>query len=111
MGDIRQLREQAEEEEEVVSLDGHITSQTISLIVLISAAAVGSLFAAVRIFCIFRRNRKTDQEVVVVTDNETIQTCDKEIVYADPTFYKRNKQKRTAAEEYHVEYAPICIRK
>ncbi len=45
----------------ITALDGHITSQTVSLIVLISAAA-GSLLAAVRIFCICRRNRKTDQE-------------------------------------------------
>ncbi|KAI2650698.1 SLAM family member 9 [Labeo rohita] len=45
------------------ALDGHFTSQYISLIVLISAALVGSLLivAAVRIFYICRRNRKTDQ--------------------------------------------------
>ncbi len=47
----------------ITALDGHITSQTVSLIVSISAAAAaGSLLAAVGIFCICRRNRKTDQE-------------------------------------------------
>ncbi|KAI2650695.1 Natural killer cell receptor 2B4 [Labeo rohita] len=46
------------------ALDGHFTSLTVSLIVLISAALVGSLFiaAAIGIFCICRRKRKTDQE-------------------------------------------------
>ncbi|XP_073699674.1 uncharacterized protein [Garra rufa] len=77
--------------------DGHFTSQTVSLIVLISAALVGSLLiaAAFGIFCICRRNRKTDQEavVVVVVDNEAVQARDEEIIYADPTFYKRNERK------------------
>uniref|UniRef100_A0A9J7XXX0 Immunoglobulin domain-containing protein n=1 Tax=Cyprinus carpio carpio TaxID=630221 RepID=A0A9J7XXX0_CYPCA len=46
------------------SLDGHITSQTVSLIVLISAAFAGPLLiiAAARIFCICRKHRETDQE-------------------------------------------------
>ncbi|KTG40998.1 hypothetical protein cypCar_00048142 [Cyprinus carpio] len=46
------------------ALDGHITSQTVSLIVLISAAFAGPLLiiAAARIFCICRKHRETDQE-------------------------------------------------
>lgn len=31
--------------------------------------------------------------IAVVVDNEAVQTCDEEITYADPTFFKRNKQK------------------
>ncbi|RXN33911.1 nuclear apoptosis-inducing factor 1 [Labeo rohita] len=30
---------------------------------------------------------------VVVVDSETVQTRDEEIIYADPTFYKRNERK------------------
>ncbi|XP_016428211.1 SLAM family member 9-like, partial [Sinocyclocheilus rhinocerous] len=53
-------------------------------IVLISAAA-GSLLivSAVVIFCIYRKCRKTDQEV---------QSCEEEITYIDPTFHKRKPQ-------------------
>ncbi|XDV23925.1 hypothetical protein PO909_028268 [Leuciscus waleckii] len=57
-----------------------------SLIVPISAAAVGSLLivAAFGMIWICRKRRKTDQGV---------ETRDEEITYADPTFYKRNTQK------------------
>ncbi|XP_016115199.1 uncharacterized protein [Sinocyclocheilus grahami] len=53
-------------------------------IVLISAAA-GSLLivSAVVIFCIYRKCRKTDQEV---------QSCEEEITYIGPTFHKRKPQ-------------------
>ncbi|XP_050956389.1 uncharacterized protein LOC127157199 [Labeo rohita] len=52
-----------------------------SQIVLICASAAGSLLivAAVGIFCICKKNRKTDQEVQTHT----------EITYTDQTFYKR----------------------
>ncbi len=47
----------------IKALDGHFTSQTVFLIVLVSAPA-GSLLivAAVGIFCICRTHRKHDQE-------------------------------------------------
>uniref|UniRef100_A0A8C1LNQ6 Ig-like domain-containing protein n=1 Tax=Cyprinus carpio TaxID=7962 RepID=A0A8C1LNQ6_CYPCA len=63
---------------------------SVSLIVLISAAA-GSLLivAAVGIFCIYKKCRKTDQE--------------DEITYAEPTFYKRNAQKSKIKAEHHGE--------
>ncbi|XP_058617580.1 natural killer cell receptor 2B4-like isoform X2 [Onychostoma macrolepis] len=81
-------------------------SDSISLIVLISAAAAaGSLLivAAIMIFCICRKHRKTDQEVVE-------ETCEVEITYAETTFYKRNVQKSKVEEESHVVYAPIVMR-
>lgn len=31
--------------------------------------------------------------IVVEVDDATVQTRDEEIIYADPTFYKRNAQK------------------
>ncbi|XP_016326159.1 natural killer cell receptor 2B4-like [Sinocyclocheilus anshuiensis] len=63
----------------------------VSLIVLISAAVVGSLLivAAFGIFCICRRHRRTGQE--------------DEVTYADPTFYKRNTQKSEIKAEHHCE--------
>ncbi|XP_051763470.1 SLAM family member 9-like [Ctenopharyngodon idella] len=77
---------------------------SVSLIVLISAAAAGSLLivAAVGIFCICRKRRKIDKEV---------ETCEVEITYAETTFYKRNTQKSKVEEESHVEYAPIAFRR
>ncbi|KTF75889.1 hypothetical protein cypCar_00046846, partial [Cyprinus carpio] len=60
-----------------------------SQIVLISAAvAAGFLLivAAVGIYWIYRRHRKTDQA-------GTDQTRNEEITYADPTFYKQKAQK------------------
>ncbi|XP_058617515.1 SLAM family member 9-like [Onychostoma macrolepis] len=76
-------------------------SDSVSLIVLISAASVGSLLivAAVGIFCICSKHRKTDQEV---------QTRDREITYADPTFYKRHKS--SATEQDNVVYAGVSRR-
>ncbi|XP_058615636.1 uncharacterized protein LOC131529772 isoform X2 [Onychostoma macrolepis] len=85
-----------------------------SLIVLISAVAAGSLLivAAVGVFWICRKCRKTIQEgkcyallidmlkqhscnyfymsFIVV---KTVQTNNEDITYADPTFYKRKTQK------------------
>ncbi|ROL41922.1 hypothetical protein DPX16_0465 [Anabarilius grahami] len=46
---------------------------------------------------------------VVDVDDATVQSHDEEIIYADPTFYKRNAQKMVAKEENHTEYAPVCI--
>uniref|UniRef100_A0A9J8BR30 Ig-like domain-containing protein n=1 Tax=Cyprinus carpio carpio TaxID=630221 RepID=A0A9J8BR30_CYPCA len=53
----------------------------VSQIVLISAPGSLLIIAAVGIFCICRKRRKTDQEA------ETVETG-AEITYADPTFYK-----------------------
>uniref|UniRef100_A0A8C1VMJ2 Ig-like domain-containing protein n=1 Tax=Cyprinus carpio TaxID=7962 RepID=A0A8C1VMJ2_CYPCA len=44
------------------ALDGHFTSEPIFLIVLISAAGSLMFVATVGIFCIYKRNRKSDQE-------------------------------------------------
>ncbi|KAK9967245.1 hypothetical protein ABG768_001653 [Culter alburnus] len=77
---------------------------SVSLIVLISASAAGSLLivAAVGIFCICRKCRKIYKEV---------ETREVEITYAETTFYKRNAQKMKVKEESHVEYAPIVFRR
>uniref|UniRef100_A0A8C1V762 Immunoglobulin domain-containing protein n=1 Tax=Cyprinus carpio TaxID=7962 RepID=A0A8C1V762_CYPCA len=64
------------------------------LIVLISAAA-GSLLllVAVGIFCIYRKQRTTDQHV---------ETHEKEITYADPTFYKRKAQSAKQEDDVYT---------
>uniref|UniRef100_A0A673I6Y5 Uncharacterized LOC107748828 n=1 Tax=Sinocyclocheilus rhinocerous TaxID=307959 RepID=A0A673I6Y5_9TELE len=61
---------------------------------LISAAVAGSLLiaAAVGIYWICRRHRKTDQE-------GTDQTRNEEITYADPTFYKQKAQKPRSQQQ------------
>ncbi|XP_050957460.1 uncharacterized protein LOC127158349 [Labeo rohita] len=60
------------------------------LIVLISAAA-GFMLLAVGIFCICRKQRKTDQHV---------ETPEEEITYADSAFYKRNPEKQLYSVVY-----------
>ncbi|XP_058617994.1 SLAM family member 9-like isoform X4 [Onychostoma macrolepis] len=77
----------------------HTCSDSVSLIVLISAAA-GSLLivAAVVIFCMCWKHRKTDQKV---------ETCEEEITYAETTFYKRSTQK--SARQFIVNMLSICI--
>uniref|UniRef100_A0A8C2PV46 Ig-like domain-containing protein n=1 Tax=Cyprinus carpio TaxID=7962 RepID=A0A8C2PV46_CYPCA len=60
-------------------------TSSVSLIVLISAAAAGSLLiVAVRILWICRKQRKTDEED---------ETGDEEIIYAEPTFHKQDAPK------------------
>uniref|UniRef100_A0A8C1LFR6 Ig-like domain-containing protein n=1 Tax=Cyprinus carpio TaxID=7962 RepID=A0A8C1LFR6_CYPCA len=85
------------------ALDGDITSQTVSLIVLISAAFAGSLLivAAVMIFCNCRKHRKNYQEV---------ETSEEQITYAEPSFYKRNTYKLKVQQEDHVEYGTVTMR-
>ncbi|XP_058615572.1 natural killer cell receptor 2B4-like isoform X2 [Onychostoma macrolepis] len=84
----------------------HSPENSVSLIVLISAAA-GSLLivAAVRIFCIRRKHRKTEQEV---------QTQAEESAYAEPTFYKRKGHKWEVKEDHieedHVAYASVAVK-
>ncbi|XDV23348.1 hypothetical protein PO909_027948 [Leuciscus waleckii] len=72
---------------------------SVSLIVPISSAVAGSLMivAAVGIFWICKKHRKTDQQV---------QTRDEEITYADPMFYKRNAQK---ANSEMTEVVYTCL--
>ncbi|XP_051765450.1 uncharacterized protein LOC127520844 isoform X4 [Ctenopharyngodon idella] len=80
-------------------------TDSVSLIALISAAAAaGSLLivAAVGIFCICKKCRKTDQEA---------ETREEEITYVETMFFKRKAQKLDDKEEDHVEYAPIANRK
>ncbi|KAL1252084.1 hypothetical protein QQF64_019880 [Cirrhinus molitorella] len=73
------------------------------MILLISAAG-GSLLLLVAggIFFICRKQRKTDQNV---------DTREEEITYADPTFYKRNKQKSSVKEDTDVVYASVIQRR
>ncbi|XP_058615740.1 uncharacterized protein LOC131529828 isoform X2 [Onychostoma macrolepis] len=95
------------------SEDKHRFSVTVSdppsdspdfLTVLISAVVAGSLLllVAVGIFCICRKQRKTDQHA---------ETCEEAITYADPTFYKRNAQKSSAKQEDDVVYASVIHRR
>ncbi|XP_067252858.1 carcinoembryonic antigen-related cell adhesion molecule 1-like [Chanodichthys erythropterus] len=76
----------------------------VSMTGLISAAAAGSLLivAAVGIFCICKKCRKTDQEV---------ETREEEITYAEAIFHKRKAQKLDHKEEDRVVYAPIANRR
>ncbi|XP_026054563.1 SLAM family member 5-like isoform X2 [Carassius auratus] len=73
--------------------------------ILISAAAAGFLLivAAVGIYWIYRRHRKTDQE-------ETDQTGNEEITYAEATFFKQKAQKLGAKKEDEVVYADVVTR-
>ncbi|XP_016355079.1 natural killer cell receptor 2B4-like [Sinocyclocheilus anshuiensis] len=82
----------------------HTCADSVSLIKLFSAAAAGSLLimAGFGIFCIYRKHRKSEQQV---------QTHEDEISYAEPTFNKRNTHKSKAEEEDHVVYAPITKRR
>uniref|UniRef100_A0A8C1KZW5 Ig-like domain-containing protein n=1 Tax=Cyprinus carpio TaxID=7962 RepID=A0A8C1KZW5_CYPCA len=84
-------------------------SAPVSLIALISAGSLLILVAA-GMFCICRKYRKTDQEVLKA-DDATVQNHDEEIIYSNPTFYKRSPQTMRATEENHVEYASVCIRR
>ncbi|CAM4660853.1 unnamed protein product [Leuciscus chuanchicus] len=70
---------------------------------LISAAAVGSLLliAAVLIFCIYKKQRKTDQQD---------QARNEDITYADPTFLKRKAQKSEVKVEEEVVYAGVVTK-
>ncbi|XP_067252857.1 T-lymphocyte surface antigen Ly-9-like [Chanodichthys erythropterus] len=76
----------------------------VSMTGLISAAAAGSLLivAAVGIFCICKKCRKTDQEV---------ETREEEITYVEAIFHKRKAQKLDHKEEDHVEYASVANRR
>ncbi|XP_051978297.1 SLAM family member 9-like [Xyrauchen texanus] len=75
--------------------------QNSSLIMWISAAAAGILFiAAVLMIFIYRKHRITDQED---------QTRAGEIVYADPTLFKR-AQKPIVHQEDDVVYAGVAVR-
>uniref|UniRef100_A0A8C1REN0 Ig-like domain-containing protein n=1 Tax=Cyprinus carpio TaxID=7962 RepID=A0A8C1REN0_CYPCA len=84
----------------------HTCSGSESQIVLISAAvAAGFLLivAAVGIYWIYRRHRKTDQA-------GTDQTRNEEITYADPTFYKQKAQKLGVKQEDEVVYAGVVTK-
>uniref|UniRef100_A0A9J7ZB76 Ig-like domain-containing protein n=1 Tax=Cyprinus carpio carpio TaxID=630221 RepID=A0A9J7ZB76_CYPCA len=80
---------------------------SVSLTVLTSAAAaaaVGSLLigAAVGIFCIYKKYRKTDQE------DQTVQTRTEEITYSVPKFYKSSAQKAEVKQEDEAMYARVA---
>ncbi|XP_056304468.1 uncharacterized protein LOC130216600 [Danio aesculapii] len=74
-----------------------------SLLVLISSAAAGSLLiiSAIRIFWIYRKHRKTDQEVQIQTD----------IIYAEPVSSKRCAHESKVSEEDQVLYASVMTRR
>ncbi|KAK9967263.1 hypothetical protein ABG768_001670 [Culter alburnus] len=78
----------------------HTCAVSVSLIVLISAGSL-LIVAAIGIFFICRKHRKTNREV---------QPREEEITYADPTFLKRKVHKSNVKEEDHVEYAPVAMR-
>ncbi|XP_039538666.1 SLAM family member 5-like [Pimephales promelas] len=87
--------------------DTHSSSPSpVSLIVLISAGSLVIVFTVVVVmFCIYRRLRKIDRE------DETVETGDGEIIYADPTFCKRKAHKLNIQEENDVVYAGIAVRR
>ncbi|XP_050950946.1 uncharacterized protein LOC127153747 isoform X2 [Labeo rohita] len=76
-----------------------------ALIIMVSAGGGAGfllLVALVGIFCICRKQRKTNQQA---------ETREEEITYADPTFYKRNAQKPSAKQEDDVVYARVVTRR
>uniref|UniRef100_A0A8C2DJM3 Ig-like domain-containing protein n=1 Tax=Cyprinus carpio TaxID=7962 RepID=A0A8C2DJM3_CYPCA len=86
---------------DITQLCQPFSDDSVSQIVLISAAAAGSLLIvpAVVIFCICRKHR-----------NQKVETRAEEITYADPTFCKRNTQELTAKEQDNVVYARVSRR-
>ncbi|XP_043078762.1 transmembrane and immunoglobulin domain-containing protein 1-like isoform X2 [Puntigrus tetrazona] len=70
---------------------------------LISAAAVGCVLvvAAVGVFWIYRRHRKTKVE--------TDPPRNEEITYADPTFYNQKAKKPKVKQEEEVVYAGVVM--
>ncbi|XP_016396133.1 SLAM family member 9-like [Sinocyclocheilus rhinocerous] len=70
------------------------------LMMLLISAAAGSLLivAAVRIYWIYKKHRKIDQEV---------QTRTEEIIYTDPMFHKRNAQRASVKQEDDAVYASV----
>uniref|UniRef100_A0A9J8CSR9 Ig-like domain-containing protein n=1 Tax=Cyprinus carpio carpio TaxID=630221 RepID=A0A9J8CSR9_CYPCA len=75
----------------------------LSYLVVISVPVAVSLLivAAVMIFWIYKKYRKTDQEV---------QTRDDEITYTEAVFYKRNAHKSNKNKDEHVDYT-CCLEK
>ncbi|XP_068072690.2 uncharacterized protein [Danio rerio] len=68
---------------------------------IISAAGGSLLILAAIVICIWRKLRNSNREV---------QTCNTEITYADPTFYKKSPRKIRATESDAVLYAGVAIR-
>ncbi|XP_077081452.1 uncharacterized protein LOC143735234 isoform X4 [Siphateles boraxobius] len=87
------------------SSSGPGSPDSVSLIVLISAAAAGSLMliAVVLIFYNYRKHRKTDK-------TKTAEASEEEITYVDPTFYKRNPPK-TRVKQDEVIHAGVVTRR
>nr|XP_021325210.1 uncharacterized protein si:dkey-19a16.5 [Danio rerio] len=75
-------------------------TDSVSLLVLVSAGSL-LIVAAGLIVCIYRKCRKTAQEVGTEED---------EITYIEPTIYQRKVKNLTCAEDT-VEYAPIATRR
>lgn len=83
-----------------VTLSLSIVTDSVSLLVLVSAGSL-LIVAAGLIVCIYRKCRKTAQEVGTEED---------EITYIEPTIYQRKVKNLTCAEDT-VEYAPIATRR
>ncbi|XP_043078764.1 uncharacterized protein LOC122327450 isoform X4 [Puntigrus tetrazona] len=75
----------------------------VTVYALISAAAVGCVLvvAAVGVFWIYRRHRKTKVE--------TDPPRNEEITYADPTFYNQKAKKPKVKQEEEVVYAGVVM--
>ncbi|XP_068072682.1 uncharacterized protein isoform X5 [Danio rerio] len=75
-----------------------------SLISAGAGAAAGSLLivAAVGMIWFYRKNKRT---------NQSVQTHNEEVTYADPTFYKRSKSKGSVKQEDEVVYAGVVTRR
>ncbi|KAG1946359.1 T-cell surface antigen CD2-like [Pimephales promelas] len=70
--------------------------------VLISSGSLMIVAVVVGIFCICKKRRKAEQQ-------ETVQTLNRKVTYAHPTFPKRNAHKLNVEEEEHVEYAAVAV--
>ncbi|KAF4097226.1 hypothetical protein G5714_021234 [Onychostoma macrolepis] len=90
---------ESEAEHHKTELDSLSPSQRDSLLIVLISLVL--ILAVIGIFCIYRKCRRTDQEV---------QTCDEEITYAETMFYRRKTRKLKAEEESHVDYVPVFMR-
>ncbi|XP_048037413.1 uncharacterized protein LOC125262629 [Megalobrama amblycephala] len=75
--------------------------------VVLCCHSAGSLFimAGFGIFCIYRKLRKTEQQVQICEDEKT------SAMFHHPTIYERNAHKWRAEEYSHVEYVSVSMRR
>ncbi|XP_050950439.1 SLAM family member 9 [Labeo rohita] len=56
-------------------------------------------------------NQTTHLDISKLCHTCSVQSCEEEITYTDPKFYRRNGQKPNVKEESHVDYVPVAMRR